>query len=438
MRTDPGRLLATIPPPRGRPPAAAGEQAADRTHRTGGIQTSRSPESHEHDHPEPREGAAADAPAVRRRRPRSRPLPGDRGHPHPHPGLRGRRHQAPGQRRPRDVHRPQAVVRRRRRADVPAAFAEDREARGRRPRRRRRAKLYYLRDRVGKAARVAERRWGIGEEVLGPTRTRRVDAEGATQVEAPQAVPAEGDGEETVQEVEQVELEETEVEPEAEAEADDVETESETEGEEEAPAATKSRQGSRREKPRSPRTTPAQTKRLRGRAHSASGPTNHHAAPQVDVRRDRRTRRHRRLRDRPGAGHPGLRRQAVPDPDGLDDPDARGRPAGPGPAGQLPLQRSPRSATSSSSTRRRAPTPPRPAGSSRCRRRRPARSRSTSPPTRTSSSASSPPPATRSRSRTATRSSTASRSPTTSSRPAGPPAAATCRRRSRSRPTITS
>ena len=91
----------------------------------------------------------------------------------------------------------------------------------------RRAKLYYLRDRVGKAARVAERRWGIGEEILGAGQDEAVDSEGATQVEAPQAVPAEGDGEETVQEVDQAE--------EAEAEAD-VETESETEGEEEAPA----------------------------------------------------------------------------------------------------------------------------------------------------------------------------------------------------------
>ncbi len=94
----------------------------------------------------------------------------------------------------------------------------------------RRAKLYYLRDRVGKAARVAERRWGIGEEVLGSDGDEAVDAEGATQVEAPQAVPATGDGEEIVEEVEQVE--------EAEAEADaEVDSESGTEGEEEAPAA---------------------------------------------------------------------------------------------------------------------------------------------------------------------------------------------------------
>jgi large subunit ribosomal protein L19 len=61
----------------------------------------------------------------------------------------------------------------------------------------RRAKLYYLRDRVGKAARVAERRWGIAdaEEILDTDEDGAVDAEGATQVEAPQAVPASGDEE---------------------------------------------------------------------------------------------------------------------------------------------------------------------------------------------------------------------------------------------------
>jgi large subunit ribosomal protein L19 len=52
----------------------------------------------------------------------------------------------------------------------------------------RRAKLYYLRGRVGKAARVAERRWGIDEELISaPTVTDEpaaVDAEGATQEEA--------------------------------------------------------------------------------------------------------------------------------------------------------------------------------------------------------------------------------------------------------------
>ena len=51
----------------------------------------------------------------------------------------------------------------------------------------RRAKLYYLRGRVGKAARVAERRWGIDEELIStPTAAEEpeaVDAEGVTQAE---------------------------------------------------------------------------------------------------------------------------------------------------------------------------------------------------------------------------------------------------------------
>lgn len=85
----------------------------------------------------------------------------------------------------------------------------------------RRAKLYYLRDRVGKAARVAERRWGIDEGILGAEEDAAVDAEGATQLEAPQAVPAEGeDGEETVREVEQV-PETAAGEPEAAADVED-------------------------------------------------------------------------------------------------------------------------------------------------------------------------------------------------------------------------
>jgi large subunit ribosomal protein L19 len=100
----------------------------------------------------------------------------------------------------------------------------------------RRAKLYYLRDRVGKAARVAERRWGIGEEVLGSEETEALDAEGTTQVEAPQAVPATGDGEETVEEVEQVEEPAEVEEPAAEVESE-AEVESDAEGEEEAPVA---------------------------------------------------------------------------------------------------------------------------------------------------------------------------------------------------------
>jgi len=49
----------------------------------------------------------------------------------------------------------------------------------------RRAKLYYLRGRVGKAARVAERRWGIDEEMVSTTEGP-VDASGEVQEELPE------------------------------------------------------------------------------------------------------------------------------------------------------------------------------------------------------------------------------------------------------------
>ena len=54
----------------------------------------------------------------------------------------------------------------------------------------RRAKLYYLRGRIGKAARVAERRWGIDEELISAPvaadgeEPEAVDAEGVAQSEA--------------------------------------------------------------------------------------------------------------------------------------------------------------------------------------------------------------------------------------------------------------
>jgi large subunit ribosomal protein L19 len=64
----------------------------------------------------------------------------------------------------------------------------------------RRAKLYYLRGRIGKAARVAERRWGIDEELIStPTEAvepEAVDAEGVTVEEAEMAETAEAAGEE--------------------------------------------------------------------------------------------------------------------------------------------------------------------------------------------------------------------------------------------------
>jgi len=63
----------------------------------------------------------------------------------------------------------------------------------------RRAKLYYLRGRIGKAARVAERRWGIDEEMVSKPpaaadELTAVDAEGAVQEEVvPAAEPTETD-----------------------------------------------------------------------------------------------------------------------------------------------------------------------------------------------------------------------------------------------------
>jgi large subunit ribosomal protein L19 len=56
----------------------------------------------------------------------------------------------------------------------------------------RRAKLYYLRGRVGKRARVAERRWGIQDDlVIMGEEAEAVDSEGVAQSEA-EAEEAEG------------------------------------------------------------------------------------------------------------------------------------------------------------------------------------------------------------------------------------------------------
>lgn len=63
----------------------------------------------------------------------------------------------------------------------------------------RRAKLYYLRGRIGKAARVAERRWGIDDDVVAAPapadgHSGAVDAEGVSQDEVvPEAVPLEAE-----------------------------------------------------------------------------------------------------------------------------------------------------------------------------------------------------------------------------------------------------
>jgi len=68
----------------------------------------------------------------------------------------------------------------------------------------RRAKLYYLRGRVGKRARVAERRWGIEDELLvAEEEPEAVDSEGLAVDEAETVEPEEeeeGDGEESEEE----------------------------------------------------------------------------------------------------------------------------------------------------------------------------------------------------------------------------------------------
>jgi large subunit ribosomal protein L19 len=65
----------------------------------------------------------------------------------------------------------------------------------------RRAKLYYLRGRVGKRARVAERRWGIEDELVLATEEEpaAVDSEGVTQEEVEPVDTAPEEGEETAE-----------------------------------------------------------------------------------------------------------------------------------------------------------------------------------------------------------------------------------------------
>ena len=83
----------------------------------------------------------------------------------------------------------------------------------------RRSKLYYLRDRVGKAARVAERRWGITEDVLDTEDAGgAIDAEGTAQEEAPKVVEEAAGPEGEAVEAELPDEPEAAAEPEAETE----------------------------------------------------------------------------------------------------------------------------------------------------------------------------------------------------------------------------
>jgi large subunit ribosomal protein L19 len=93
----------------------------------------------------------------------------------------------------------------------------------------RRAKLYYLREKVGKSARVAERRWGIEEDmVVAQEEAEAVDAEGVAVSEAEAEV---------VEPVEEEAAEEGAAEPEAQAEQEQPAAQDEpAEGEQQAEA----------------------------------------------------------------------------------------------------------------------------------------------------------------------------------------------------------
>ncbi len=87
----------------------------------------------------------------------------------------------------------------------------------------RRAKLYYLRGRVGKRARVAERRWGIEDDLVmaEAEEAAPVDSEGVAQEEAeivatPEHPEAEGSDEEPAGEAEAADEEPAQDEPAAE------------------------------------------------------------------------------------------------------------------------------------------------------------------------------------------------------------------------------
>jgi large subunit ribosomal protein L19 len=99
----------------------------------------------------------------------------------------------------------------------------------------RRAKLYYLRGRIGKAARVAERRWGIDDDVVAAPaaaggETTAVDAEGVSQEEAEAvAAPLEGEGADEQADAPEQAPAESEEAPAAEAESEEDQGPAETE-----------------------------------------------------------------------------------------------------------------------------------------------------------------------------------------------------------------
>ena len=209
----------------------------------------------------------------------------------------------------------------------------------------RRAKLYYLRDRVGRGARVRERRFGgRGGGARG----------GSIRVEGAMPPP---------------EVDEAAVAGESDPRDEGVEEvcraggrgrrggrggpRSEDAAPEEAAAAPRS-PPPRSPPPRSPlprSPPPRRTNRPRipsptsGRGLTASpqGPDSRRGTRQEGAERGRladRAGHDRRRGARSRAGHPGFPRQAVPDPERVDGPDPRGGPAGPRRSSDPALHRS--------------------------------------------------------------------------------------------------
>ena len=98
----------------------------------------------------------------------------------------------------------------------------------------RRAKLYYLRGRVGKRARVAERRWGIEDELVlaEAEEPAAVDSEGVPQEEAETVEPPHEDAAEDEAPQDAAEAEGAEEAPKADAQAAAGETEAAADAEE--------------------------------------------------------------------------------------------------------------------------------------------------------------------------------------------------------------
>ena len=197
----------------------------------------------------------------------------------------------------------------------------------------RRAKLYYLRGRIGKAARVAERRWGIDEDMVSSAPARPRAGRGRRRGRQPGGGRA-GRGRAGRRGRRPRQSDRGRA---AEAEAPEEAEATETDAEADARGGARGGGDRGRRSSEEPRTrsrpkpvTPTRTPRPETLDPEAEG----------QRRRPDRVGRHRRAGPRAGAGDTGLGGQAVPDPLGIDGTDARRRPAGPRQPLHLPLQRS--------------------------------------------------------------------------------------------------